>query len=179
MQTEVIVAGFGGQGVLFTGQLLAYAGMDESKNVTWIPSYGPEMRGGTANCTVVVSDEEIGSPFVHHPSAVIAMNRPSLDKYEDLVKPGGVLVINSSIVDRPAKRKDIKVVEVDANTIAEKLGDKKMSNMVLLGALLANLPVLPQRAIENALKGHLPERHHKLLPKNYEALNEGAKHTAK
>ncbi|KAF0110383.1 MAG: 2-oxoglutarate ferredoxin oxidoreductase subunit gamma [Chloroflexi bacterium] len=179
MQTEIIIAGFGGQGVLFAGQLLAYAGMDEGKNVTWIPSYGPEMRGGTANCTVIVSDEEIGSPLVRNPSAVIAMNRPSLDKYEDQVKPGGVLVVNASIVDRPVNRTDIKVVEVDANGIAEKLGDKRMTNMVLLGALLANLPVLPQAAIEKALKGHLPERHHKLLPKNYEALSEGAKHKAK
>jgi 2-oxoglutarate ferredoxin oxidoreductase subunit gamma len=176
MQTEIIVAGFGGQGVLFTGQLLAYAGMDEGKNVTWIPSYGPEMRGGTANCTVVVSDEEIGSPSVRNPAAVIVMNRPSLDKYEELVKIDGVLVINTSMVDRKTTRKDIKVVEVDANAIAEKLGDKRMTNMVLMGALLANLPVLPIQSIEKALKGHLPARHQKLLPQNYLALREGAKH---
>jgi 2-oxoglutarate ferredoxin oxidoreductase subunit gamma len=176
MQTEIIVAGFGGQGVLFTGQLLAYAGMDEGKNVTWIPSYGPEMRGGTANCTVVVSDEEIGSPSVRNPAAVIVMNRPSLDKYEELVKTGGVLVVNTSMVDRKTTRKDIKVVEVDANAIAEKLGDKRMTNMVLMGALLANLPVLPIQSIEKALKGHLPARHQKLLPQNYLALREGAKH---
>ncbi len=100
MQQEVIIAGFGGQGVLFAGLLLAYAAMDEGKDVTWIPSYGPEMRGGTANCTVVVSDEEIGSPFVKNPSAVLAMNLPSLDKYEKLVKPGGVLVVNASMVNR-------------------------------------------------------------------------------
>ena len=176
MQTEIIVAGFGGQGVLFTGQLLAYAGMDEGKNVTWIPSYGPEMRGGTANCTVVVSDEEIGAAVVLNPMGAIVMNRPSLDKYEELVKPGGVLVVNTTMVDRKTTRKDIKVIEVDANTIAEKLGDKRMTNMVLLGALLGSLPVLPIEALEKALKGHLPERHHKLLPKNYEALREGAKH---
>jgi 2-oxoglutarate ferredoxin oxidoreductase subunit gamma len=176
MQTEIIVAGFGGQGVLFAGQLLAYAGMDEGKNVTWIPSYGPEMRGGTANCTVVVSDEEIGAALVLNPTGAIAMNRPSLDKYEELVKPGGVLVVNTSMVDRKTTRTDVKVVEVDANTIAESLGDKRMTNMVLLGALLANLPVLPLTSIEKALKGHLPERHHKLLPKNYEALHAGAKH---
>ena len=174
MQTEVIFAGFGGQGVLFGGQLLAYAGMDEGKEVTWIPSYGPEMRGGTANCTVVISDEEIGSPFVKHPTAVIAMNRPSLDKYESMVKPGGVLVVNTSMVDRKTTRTDIKVVEVDANVEAEKLGDQKMANMVLVGALLANLPFLPIESVEKALKAHLPERHHKLLPKNYEALEMGA-----
>jgi len=176
MQTEIIIAGFGGQGVLFCGQLLAYAGMDEGKEVTWIPSYGPEMRGGTANCTVVISDEEIGSPFVHNPQAVIAMNRPSLDKYEDLVRPGGVLVINTSMTDRKAKRSDIKVIELAANEEAEALGDQRMANMVLLGALLANLPVLPTESIEKALKAHLPERHQKLLMKNFDALREGAKY---
>lgn len=176
MQTEIIIAGFGGQGVLFCGQLLAYAGMDEGKEITWIPSYGPEMRGGTANCTVVISDEEIGSPFVHNPTAVIAMNRPSLDKYEALVKPGGVLVINTSMTDRKAVRKDIKVIEIAANSEAENLGDQRMANMILLGALLANLPVLPQESIKRALKGHLPERHHKLLEKNFEALQEGARY---
>lgn len=178
MQTEIIIAGFGGQGVLFTGQLLAYAGMDEGREVTWIPSYGPEMRGGTANCTVVISDEEIGSPMVEHPTATIVMNLPSLEKYENLIKPGGVLVINKSMVDRSAVRKDIKVVSLEANDIAETLGDKRMTNMVLLGALLANLPVLPLEAIEKALKGHLPERHQKLLPQNYKALHQGAEHKA-
>jgi len=174
MQTEIIIAGFGGQGVLFGGQLLSYAAMDEGKEVTWIPSYGPEMRGGTANCTVVISDEEIGSPFVHQPAAVIAMNRPSLDKYEDLVRPGGVLVVNTSMVDRKVKRTDVQVIEVDANAQAEKLGDQRMANMVLLGAMLSKLPVLPVEAIERALKEHLPARHQRLLAQNYRALREGA-----
>jgi 2-oxoglutarate ferredoxin oxidoreductase subunit gamma len=178
MQTEIITAGFGGQGVLFTGQLLTYAAMDEGREVTWIPSYGPEMRGGTANCTVVISDEEIGSPMVSDPQAVIAMNLPSLDKYEGKVRPGGVLVVNESMVDRAVSRQDIKVVMVKANEIAEELGDKRMMNMVLLGALIANLPVIPLKAIEKALAGHLPERHHKMLPKNYEALKRGAAHLA-
>lgn len=178
MQTEIIIAGFGGQGVLFGGQLLTYAAMDEGKEVTWIPSYGPEMRGGTANCTVVISDEEIGSPMVSNPQAVIAMNLPSLDKYEPMVRPGGVLVVNESMVDREIVRKDIRGVMLKANEIAESLGDKRMSNMVLLGALIANLPVLPLEAIEKALAGHLPERHRKLLSKNYEALREGVKHLA-
>ena len=114
--------------------------------------------------------------MVRNPQAVIVMNRPSLDKYEPLVKPGGVLVVNESMVDRAAERKDICVVNVKANEIAESLGNQRMANMVLLGALLANLPVLPLEAIEKALQGHLPERHKKLLPKNYEALREGAKH---
>ena len=176
MQTEIIIAGFGGQGVLFGGQLMAYAGMDEGKYVTWIPAYGPEMRGGTANCTTIISDEEIGSPLVQYPTAIIAMNRPSLDKYEDKVKPGGLLVVNSSMLDRAVTRKDIRVVPVDAGKIAEKIGDRRMTNVVLLGALLVNLPVLPMPAIENALKVHLPTRHQRLLSMNYEALSEGAKH---
>lgn len=174
MQTEIIIAGFGGQGVLFGGQLLSYAAMDEGKEVTWIPSYGPEMRGGTANCTVVISDEEIGSPFVHQPAAVIAMNRPSLDKYESLVRPGGVLVVNTSMVDRKVERTDVQVVEVDANAQAEKLGDQRMANMILLGAMLSKLPVLPLEAIEHALKEHLPARHQRLLAQNYRALREGS-----
>ncbi len=178
MQTEIIIAGFGGQGVLFAGQLLAYAALAEGKETTWIPSYGPEMRGGTANCTVVIADEEIGSPMVRNPQAAIALNLPSLDKYEKLVAPGGVLVVNTSMVDRKATRKDIKVVEVPGNEIAEKLGEKRMTNMVLLGGLLANLPVLPIEAIEKALKEHLPERHQKLLPLNSQALQEGAKFKA-
>jgi 2-oxoglutarate ferredoxin oxidoreductase subunit gamma len=176
MQTDIIIAGFGGQGVLTTGQLLAYAALDEKKEVTWIPSYGPEMRGGTANCTVVIGDEEIGSPIVKNPEAVIAFNLPSVEKYESLVKPGGVLVINQSMVEKKVTRKDIKVVYIDANTIAEKIGDKRMTNMVLLGGLLANLPVLPIKAIEKALEQHLPERHKNLLPLNYQALKEGASH---
>jgi len=178
MQTEVIVAGFGGQGVLFTGQLLSYAAMDEGKEVTWIPSYGPEMRGGTANCTVVIADEEIGSPLVRNPKAVIAMNLPSLDKYEPSLQAGGLLVINGSMVNRAVARKDIRSVVVPANEIAEELGDRKLTNMVLLGALLGNLEVIPLDALKKALKEHLPERHHKLLPLNYQSLEKGASHKA-
>ena len=174
MQIEVIIAGFGGQGVLFAGQLLSYAAMDAGKEVTWIPSYGPEMRGGTANCTVIVADEEIGSPLVRHPQAVIAMNLPSLDKYEAALTPGGVLVVNSSMVNREVRRTDIRAVVIPANEIAEGLGDKRMTNMVLLGGLLANLPFLSIQALEKALKEHLPARHHKLLPLNYKALSQGA-----
>ena len=178
MQKEIIIAGFGGQGVLFAGQVLAYAAMDLGREVTWIPSYGPEMRGGTANCTVVIADEEIGSPLVRNPRAVIAMNLPSLDKYESAIQPGGVLVINGSMVNRAPQRKDIHNVVVNANEIAEELGDRKLTNMVLLGALLGNLDVIPLEALKKALKEHLPERHHKLLPLNYRALEKGASHKA-
>jgi 2-oxoglutarate ferredoxin oxidoreductase subunit gamma len=178
MQQEVIIAGFGGQGVLFAGQLLAYAAMDAGKEVTWIPSYGPEMRGGTANCTVVISDEEIGSPFVKNPAAVLAMNLPSLDKYEDLVKPGGVLVVNTSMVNRQVERENIKVVSVAANEVAEMAGSKRAVNMVMLGALLANADLLSLEALETALEDHLPERHKKFMPANKAALRQGAAHKA-
>jgi 2-oxoglutarate ferredoxin oxidoreductase subunit gamma len=178
MQQEVIIAGFGGQGVLFAGQLLAYTAMDEGKAVTWIPSYGPEMRGGTANCTVVVSDEEIGSPFVKNPTAVLAMNLPSLDKFEHLVAPGGVLVVNSSMVDRVVERDDIKVVSLPANDIAEELGSGRSVNMVMLGALLGNLDLLPVAVLEKGLEGHLPERHKQFLEGNIKALRKGAEYKA-
>lgn len=178
MQTEIIIAGFGGQGVMFAGQLLAYAAMDEGKEVTWIPSYGPEMRGGTANCTVVIADEEIGSPMVRHPKAVIAMNRPSLDKYEHVVQSGGLLVVNASMVDRTVERTDVRVVALPANEIAEELGDRRMTNMVMLGGLLANLPVLTLESLQQALQAHLPVRHHRLLPLNVQALQRGAQFVA-
>ena len=174
MQTEIVFSGFGGQGVLFAGQILAFAGMDAGKEVTWIPSYGPEMRGGTANCTVLIADEEIGSPVVRHPKAVVVMNLPSLDKYEPVLPEGGVLIINASLVNRGTTRSDITAVSVPANEIAEKLGNKRLTNMVLLGALLEKLPVLSVSALEEALKNHLPERHRKLLPANLEALKLGA-----
>ena len=173
MQTEIIIAGFGGQGVLFAGQVLAYAAMDNDLEVTWIPSYGPEMRGGTANCTVIVSSETIGSPLVLNPSAAILLNLPSLDKYESLVQPGGVLVANSSLINRGPERNDIVSIFIPANEIAESLGDTRMTNMVATGAMLACLPVLSIEAIEKALEDHLPERHQRLLPVNFRALRMG------
>jgi len=174
MQTEIIIAGFGGQGVLFAGQLLAYAAMDAGAEVTWIPSYGPEMRGGTANCTVIIADEEIGAPTVRNPKAALVFNLPSFDKYEPLVAPDGVLVVNSSLVDRGFNRSDIRAVLIPANEIAESLGDKRMTNMVMLGALLGVLPILPLTAVQKALEDHLPERHKRLLPLNFKALEMGA-----
>ena len=136
MQTEIIIAGFGGQGVLFAGQLMAYAAMDSGLEVTWIPSYGPEMRGGTANCTVIIADESIGSPTVRNPRAAITLNLPSFDKYEPLVAAGGVLIGNASMINRGFKRQDVQSVLIPANEIAEAIGDKRLMNMVVLGALL-------------------------------------------
>lgn len=179
MQTEIVIAGFGGQGVLFAGQILTYAAMDIGKEVTWIPSYGPEMRGGTANCTVIIADEEIGSPLVRNPRGVIAMNLPSLDKYEPLVAEGGTLIINASLVNRSATRADIRSVSIPANEIAEELGDKRLTNVVLVGALLACLPVLEIENVERSLGEHLPERHKKLLPLNLKALRAGVEFVRK
>jgi 2-oxoglutarate ferredoxin oxidoreductase subunit gamma len=174
MQAEVIIAGFGGQGVLFAGQILAFAGMDSGKEVTWMPSYGPEMRGGTANCTVVIADEEIGSPTVRNPQAAIVMNLPSLEKYEPVVSPGGVLIINSSLVNRGAERTDIASLLIPAQEIAETIGNKRLMNIVMLGAMLQKMPILSLEEIEQALDRHLPERHRRLLPSNIQALRQGA-----
>lgn len=178
MQTEIIFAGFGGQGILFAGQLLAYAAMDNGWEVTWIPSYGPEMRGGTANCTVIIANEEIGAPTVLNPKGALAFNLPSFDKYEPLVVPGGALVVNASLVDRGFLRTDIKGVMIPANEMAETIGDKRLTNMIMLGALLDILPVIDLDGIEKALTDHLPERHKRLLPLNFQALRQGAEFAA-
>lgn len=174
MQTEIIISGFGGQGVLFAGQLLAYAALDAGQRVTWIPSYGPEMRGGTAHCVVIISDEEIGSPIVRNPTAALVMNLPSLDRYEPLVKPGGVLVVNASLVDRNPSRTDIGTVMVPAISIAEELGDKRLANLVMVGALLERLPVLTFEAVEGALRAHVPAHRRHLVEANLKALKRGA-----
>ena len=174
MQTEIIISGFGGQGALFAGQLLAYTGLDNDLHVTWFPSYGPEMRGGTAHCVVIISDDEIGAPIVKNPAAVIVMNIPSLDRYESLVKPGGVLVVNTSLVDRNPEREDIGVVLVPANEIAEELGNKRLANLVLLGALLDRLDVLSIEQVSEGLKVHIPAHRRNLLDLNIEALRRGA-----
>jgi 2-oxoglutarate ferredoxin oxidoreductase subunit gamma len=174
MQTEIIIAGFGGQGILFAGQLLAYAALDAGMEVTWIPSYGPEMRGGTANCTVTIADEEIGAPTVRNPKAGMIFNLPSFDKYEPLITPGGVLIANQSLIDRGFRRSDLNAVMIPANEIAESIGDKRLTNMVMTGALLELLPVLSLEAVEKTLATHLPERHRHLLPLNSKALHQGA-----
>ncbi|HSL18022.1 MAG TPA: 2-oxoacid:acceptor oxidoreductase family protein [Methylomirabilota bacterium] len=136
MQNDVIMAGFGGQGILLIGKILAYAGMREGKEVSWLPSYGPEMRGGTCNCTVVISDRPVGSPVIRSPRAVVAMNLPSLDKFEPDLRPGGLLIINTSLIDRGAARDDVTVVSVPANEIANELGNPRGANMIALGAYL-------------------------------------------
>jgi 2-oxoglutarate ferredoxin oxidoreductase subunit gamma len=177
METSIIIAGFGGQGVLFAGKLLAYAGMENGFHVTWIPSYGPEMRGGTANCTVIISDSPIGAPIVAQPDVGLALNLPSYEKYEPLVKPNGTLIVNSAIVDARSDRKDINTVYVPANLIAEELDAVKMLNMVMVGAMLAAHPVLPFDAVAATLakqlgasKEHLVEINLKVLRRGYDSV---------
>lgn len=174
MQSEIVISGFGGQGALFAGQALAYAGLNEGKHVTWLPSYGPEMRGGTAHCIVIVSDDPIGSPVIRNPKAALVMNSPSMEKYEPLVKPGGLLVVNGSMVSQTSKRTDIQTIFLPANDLAEDVGDIRMTNIVMLGALLSALPVVSLEAVDKALEDNLPSRHRDLLEANIEALRHGA-----
>ncbi|PJF32532.1 MAG: 2-oxoacid:ferredoxin oxidoreductase subunit gamma [Phototrophicales bacterium] len=174
MQEEFVFSGFGGQGVMFAGQLLAYTAMDEGLEVTWIPSYGPEMRGGTAHCFVVISDRVIGSPLVAHPTNGIIFNKPSFDKYEPLVAKGGRLVVNTSLVTQKSLRDDIHVIEIPATDIAYEIGDQRLTNMVLLGALLRDHPILSLEALKQALEAHIPNHRRNLLEKNYQAIARGA-----
>jgi len=173
MQQAIIISGFGGQGVLFAGQLLAYTALDQNKHVTWFPSYGPEMRGGTAHCTVIIAEDEIGSPIVRNPSIVIVMNIPSLEKYEDILAKDGLLIVNSSLVDRNPQRKDIQSVLVPAVDIAEELGNKRLANLVLIGAMLMRKPIFSLEQLEASLGKHIPERHRSMLQANYQALRRG------
>jgi 2-oxoglutarate ferredoxin oxidoreductase subunit gamma len=173
METSLIFAGFGGQGILFAGQLLAYAGMAYGRHVTWIPSYGPEMRGGTANCTVIISDEPIGAPIVARPDIALVFNQPSFARYEPLVKPGGLLVVNSAIVTAVSARTDIEVIYVPANRIAEEMGTIKMLNMAMVGAMLGKRPILPLDMIEQTLIEHLPAGKAHLIEGNRQVLRQG------
>lgn len=174
MNEEIIFSGFGGQGALFAGQLLAYSALESGLHVTWIPSYGPEMRGGTAHCTVVVSDEPIGSPFVRRPHAVVALNLPSFEKYEPLIKSGGLMVYNESLVPLQPTRTDITYIAVPANDVAEQLGNVRMANVVLLGAYLVATGYLTLETVETALDLHLGQRQRKYLGANKQALHQGA-----
>jgi len=170
---NVIIAGFGGQGVLFIGRLLAYAAMKEGRNVTWIPSYGPEMRGGTANCTVVISDEVIGSPVITSPYALIVMNNPSLDAFEPRLKTSGLLIINSSLITRGTKRNDVTVVKAPANKIAFEIGSDRAANMVLLGVYIARTKVVTKGNILAALQKVLGEKKKQLFEINKTAFEKG------
>jgi 2-oxoglutarate ferredoxin oxidoreductase subunit gamma len=173
MTTKVIMAGFGGQGVVLMGTLLAYSAMVEGKHTTFFPSYGAEMRGGTANCSVVVSDGEIASPVVNQPDCVVAMNIASLDKFESRVKPGGLVFVNSSLIKRGVERKDIEEVRIDANETAENLGSARAANMVMLGGVIARTGALNLDSVVGSLDKVLSERAMALIDVNRKALREG------
>jgi len=174
MLERIIISGFGGQGVMLMGRLLAYAGMIEGKKVAWMPSYGPEMRGGTANCTVLISTKEIGSPIVSHPKILIAMNQPSLDKFESNVNEDGLIILNDSLINREVKRNDVNVIKIPADEIADKLGNSRAANMVILGAYVKKSGIVKMNTIFQALEKALAGRNKKLLELNKEALKKGA-----
>jgi 2-oxoglutarate ferredoxin oxidoreductase subunit gamma len=174
MQNDVIMAGFGGQGILLIGKMLAYAGMSEGKEVSWWPSYGPEMRGGTCNCTVVISDRPVGSPVIRSPRAVLAMSLPSLDKFEPDLKQGGVLLINSSLISREPRRDDVTVVKVPANDIANELGSPRSASMVALGAYLGATEAVSLEQVEEVVRENFAGKP-KLMDTNLSALRRGYK----
>lgn len=174
MEERIIIAGFGGQGVMAMGQLLTYSGMIEESYVSWLPSYGPEMRGGTANCNVIISTEPIGSPVVVEASTALVLNKPSLDKFEKSVLPGGRLFINSSLIDRKSNREDIDIFYIPANEIANELGNNRVANMVMLGAYLEVVKTVDIESIYKAFPEVFGANKEHLLPINKEALQRGA-----
>ena len=173
MTEEVLIAGFGGQGVLSMGLILSYSGMMEKKEISWMPSYGPEMRGGTANCMVIVSDNKISSPIVSKFDTVIALNQPSVDKFESMVKLGGLMIYESTNILIPPTRTDINIVGIPASAEAAKMKNTKIMNMIILGAFLKKKPIIKFENIIKGLKEVLPERYHNLIPLNTDALNRG------
>ena len=173
MTEEIIIAGFGGQGVLSMGQILCYGGVIEGKEVSWMPSYGPEMRGGTANCITILSDSKISSPILTKFDTVIALNQPSLDKFEHAVKQGGLLLYESSTILNPPSRTDIDVVAIEAANEAAKLKNSRVMNMIILGAFLKKKPIITFETALDALKKVLPERYHHLIPLNKQAMEKG------
>ena len=173
MNLQMIFAGFGGQGVLLMGQLIAYAGMVMGKEVSWMPSYGPEMRGGSANCSVVVSDEPVGSPRVEEADLIVAMNKPSLAVFENSVVPGGLLLYNSSLIDVKPTRSDIRAVGIPANDIAAELGSAKVTNMVMLGAVARLTGAFTAEELDEAMRHKFGPAKEHMMPKNLEAIQRG------
>ena len=173
MKYEIIIAGFGGQGVLSMGKILAYSGLMEDKEVAWYPSYGPEQRGGTSNVTVILSDGKISSPVLNQYDIAIILNQPSLEKFESRVKPGGILIYESSGIIHPPVRKDIHIYRIDAMNTAVAEGNTKVFNMIVLGGMLKTAPMVTLESVMKGLKKSLPERRHNLLPMNEKAILRG------
>ena len=175
MTLNILLAGFGGQGILFAGKVMAYAGMMEGKEISWLPSYGPEMRGGTANCSVCISDEKIGSPLVTNPDLLIAMNLPSLEKFENDVVPGGTIIVDSSIIHKKVERDDVKTIYLDASSMAEENGLKGAANMVILGRMFAETSFCSYENLEKGLRKSVPARKADLVDSNLKAIGLGMK----
>jgi 2-oxoglutarate ferredoxin oxidoreductase subunit gamma len=173
MLKEILIAGFGGQGIMLMGQLLAYGAIHEGLEATFFPSYGPEMRGGTANCTIVVSDQRIGSPIKNRFSVLMAMNQASLDKFEEQVKPGGILAYNETLIDNPPEAKDVQIVKVPANEIADALNNPQAANMVAVGGLIRALGFISFESLSRGLEKVLPEYRHQSIPLNEKAIKMG------
>ncbi len=176
MMHKLLIAGSGGQGVMLIGKVLANAAMKEGKHVVYIPSYGSEMRGGTANCSVIISDEEIDAPVIDRPTCLIAMNSPSYDKFEHNVAPQGMVIINSSLVTRDSERQELFVAKVPANEMAKEMGDERIANMFLLGTLIAATKCVELKSVMDSLKEMLSVKRHNLLPANQRAIEEGMKY---
>ncbi|UMB60506.1 2-oxoacid:acceptor oxidoreductase family protein [Lutibacter sp. A80] len=173
MTEEIIIAGFGGQGVLSMGKILAYSGIMQDQEVSWMPSYGPEMRGGTANVTVILSDERISSPYLKVFDTAIILNQQSMDKFEECVKPGGILLYEPNGISQHPSRTDIHIYQIEGNKIATEMGNKKIFNMVVMGAFLKIKPIVALNNVIEGLKKSLPERYHNLIPLNKEAITKG------
>ena len=175
MTFETIMAGFGGQGLLFSGKVLAHAALLENKELSWLPSYGPEMRGGTCNCSVIVSDSPVGSPIIAHPNVLMVMNEPSLDKFEDTVQSGGTIFVDSSLIARKVKRTDVEVVYIPATEMAKAMEALSLANMIILGAIVAKLGCVKEETITEALKHTISARKANLLDLNLKAVASGIK----
>jgi 2-oxoglutarate ferredoxin oxidoreductase subunit gamma len=173
MTEELIIAGFGGQGVLSMGKILAYSGIMDNKEVTWFPSYGPEMRGGTANVTVIVSDSRISSPVLHEYDTAIILNQQSMDKFESMVKPGGALLYDPNGIVHPPTRTDIEIYKVEGTVTAVKMGNPRVFNMIIVGGYLKVRPIVSLDNVEKGLEKSLPLRYHNLIPLNLEAIRKG------
>ena len=173
MTTQLLIAGFGGQGVLFAGKFIAYKGLQEGRELSWLPSYGPEMRGGTANCSVILSDDPVGSPIVSHPDVLIAMNLPSLDKYEDAVVPGGMIFVDSTLIERKVERTDVKVFYIPSTALAQSIGAPTLANMIMVGKFIKESGAVEYENLEAALKKIVSARHADLFDINLKAINCG------
>ena len=173
MTSEVIMAGFGGQGLLFSGKVLAYAGLLENRELSWLPSYGPEMRGGTCNCSVILSDDPVGSPIIAHPNVLMVMNTPSLDKYEEAVAAGGTVFVDSSLISRKVERKDVNVVYIPATQMAKDMDAVSLANMIILGAIVEKLGCVKGDTVVDALKHVISARKANLLDLNLKAVEVG------